>query len=137
MTRDLLAVLARLRGAEVLAARRQVMEEAGLHQAAEQRAQAAASAVVEEGRHGEDYGAWLPRGMALRAAAAAEAERAARRVSDASAALAVARAAERAVEALAEMREEDARRTLMRAEQRVLDEAGARRAQPQGLSPSA
>lgn len=137
MKRDPLAVLARLRGAEVMAARRQMMEEAALHQAAEERAQAAALAIVEEGRYGEDYGAWLPRGMALRAAAAAEAERAARRVLDASAALAVARAAERAVESLAEMREEEARRTLMRAEQRVLDEAGARRTQPQGLSPTA
>lgn len=137
MKRDPLAVLARLRGAKVMAARRRIAEEALLHQAAAERARAAASALVEEGRHGEHYATWLPRGMALRDAAAAETERAALRVSDAGAALAAARAAERAVESLAEMRAEGARRALTRAEQRALDEAGAWRAQPQTRSPGA
>jgi len=127
MRRDPLAVLARLRGAEVMTARRRMAEEAALRAAAEEGAEAAARALEEEARHGGDYAAWLPRGLALRDAAAGEAQRAGERAAEAGLALAGARAAERAVEMLAERRAADSRRRALRDEQRALDEAAVRR----------
>ncbi|TPG48423.1 hypothetical protein EAH89_22850 [Roseomonas nepalensis] len=130
---DSLAVLARLRNAEVAAARRRVAEEAARREAAEMAARSADEALVAEARHGTGYVAWLPRGLALRAAAEDEARRAQERAAEAILSLAAARASERAVESLSEMRAAEARRRARRDEQRRLDEAGARRpSQPQG-----
>lgn len=102
-------------------------EEAALREAAEAEALSAAEALVEEAGHGLDYAAWLPRGLALRDAAEAGAHQAQQRAAEAALALANARAAERAVESLATSRAAEARRRALRDEQRLLDEAGARR----------
>ncbi|MFH5924834.1 hypothetical protein [Roseomonas xinghualingensis] len=128
MKPDPLAVLARLRGAEVMLARRDLTEEAAARDAAEMRVGAAAAALREEAQHaGPDYAAWLPRGTALRDAAAEAARLAGLRTGEAAAALAAARAAERAVERLAASRAAEMRRKVLQAEQRMLDEVGSRR----------
>jgi hypothetical protein len=124
---DPLAVLARLRGIAVMEARRSLAEEATVRADAEERERAAGRALRDEARHaGAEYAAWLPRGLAEREAAGGELRIAEARVAEATAALGDARAAERSVERLAELREEEARRLVQRAEQRALDEAGAR-----------
>ena len=125
---DSLALRARLRTAEVAAARRRMAEEAALRELAEAEALSATEALVREAGHGVDYAAWLPRGLALRDAAEAGAHHAQQRAAEAALALANARAAGRAVESLAESRAAEARRRALRDEQRLLDEAGARRA---------
>ena len=125
--RDPLAVLARLRGIAVMEARRSLAEESTAHAAAEERERSAAQALRDEARHaGAEYAAWLPRGLALREAAGGALRVAEGRLAEATAALGGARASERSVERLAELREEESRRLLQRAEQRALDEAGAR-----------
>ncbi|MFC0387760.1 hypothetical protein [Muricoccus vinaceus] len=121
-----LAVLARLRGAETMAARRHLAEDLARCEAAERTALAAARALLEEGRHGGGYAAWLPRGVAQRDAAAAAARQAGLRAEQAGVALAAARAAERAVEELAGLQAATLRRAALRDAQRALDEAGAR-----------
>jgi len=133
MKPDPLAVLGRLRGAEVMLARRHLAERTAARDAAEMRAGAAAAALREEARHdGPDYAAWLPRGVALRDAAAEDARLAHRHAEDATATLATARAAERAVEWLAVNRAAEMRRKVLQAEQRMLDEVGSRRAPGHG-----
>jgi hypothetical protein len=129
MRRAPLAVLARLRSAEVMLARRDLAGEAAMRDAAEAREAEAEKALREEAqRGGPDYAAWLPRGLGQRDAAARESYQAARLAAEAAAVLAAARAAERAVEQLASARAADARREALREEQRRLDETGLRRA---------
>ncbi|MBB5693120.1 hypothetical protein [Muricoccus pecuniae] len=129
--RDPLAVLARLRNAEVMEARRRLMESAIAREEAAAREAAAERALQEEAMSGHPaFAAWLPRGLAARDATAAEHRLAEARSAEAASALGVARAAERAVEKLAELRAAEAERARRRAEQRALDEAGAR-----GFSP--
>ncbi|HEY8614407.1 MAG TPA: hypothetical protein VIL69_24360, partial [Roseomonas sp.] len=94
MRRDPLAVLARLRSAEVMQARRHLAEEAVEREAATAQERAATDALLAEAlRGGPAHAAWLPRGLAIREAASGEARLAATRAEEAAAALGVARAA--------------------------------------------
>ena len=127
MKRDPLAVLSRLRGAEVMLARRHMAEEAEAHQHALAREAAAEAALqVEAMQGGLAYAAWLPRGLAARDEALATAQRTEAGLATAATELGRARMAERAVQAVAALRESEHRRQVQRAEQRALDEAGAR-----------
>ncbi|MCR0981574.1 hypothetical protein [Roseomonas populi] len=128
MRRDPLAVLARLRGAEVMEARRRVAEAASVRALAEARAMEAGEALLREAAiGGADHAAWLPRGLAMREAAEESVRCAHARAEEAAIGLGAARAAERAVEDLAALRAAEARRAALRAEGQVLDEAGVAR----------
>lgn len=128
-SRDPLAVLARLRGAEVMEARRRVADAASALALAEAGVAEAGTALRREaGIGGPDHAAWLPRGLAARDAAERATRRAVAEAEEAAVRLGTARAAERAVEDLAALRAAEARRGALRAEGRLLDEAGAARA---------
>ncbi|MBP0492021.1 hypothetical protein [Roseomonas indoligenes] len=131
MRRDPLAVLARLRGAAVMEARRRVSEAALARALAEAGVAEAGAALRREADiGGPDHAVWLPRGLAARDSAEAGVRSAAARAEEAAVGLGAARAAERAVEELAALRDAEARRKALRAEGRLLDEAGASRARP-------
>jgi hypothetical protein len=119
--RDPLAVLARLRGIELDAARRAMAEAAGTLAGVE-----AAERRAEVSRHAEaaaapaDYAAWRPARDVARARIAEARMVAEARTEEARAALTEARAAARAVGLLREARREEARRARLARDEAAL-----------------
>ena len=134
MAYDPLAALHRLRGLEVLEARRVLADGlAAARQAEAAAAEAAARLEVEAAVAGAspggaaDYARWAPVGRAARDHHGAEQARAAATVEVSQATLADTRAAENAVEKLLDLRREIAAATAARRRQALLDEIGIRR----------